>query len=106
MLDEENELYLTEPIDGPGQVTFDGVPLQDLSTDLDDMLYSCITDEYCQKNGYGNSCQGGACSGAASDEWEEVDWEDVTVDDTPQQQPCLFALASLLLPFVLCLKKK
>ncbi len=113
-LDEENELYSKEPIDGPGQVTFNGVPMSDLSSELDDMLYSCTSNEYCQQYGYGDFCGAdGRCSGSADDGWEDVDWteddgwEDVEWDDSePEQEPCPLSFGLLLIPFVLFLKKK
>ena len=78
MLDEEQELYSKEPLDGPGQVTFNGEPMQDLSNELDDMLYSCITDEYCVQNDYGNSCTDGKCTDAG---FVDVDWSDLVETD-------------------------
>ena len=104
MLDDVHELYFKEPLDGQKYATFNGAPLQDLSNELDDMLYSCITDEYCQQNGYGNSCQGGTCSGAISDGWEDEGWEDITIE--PEQTSCPLSFGLLLLPFILLLKKK
>ncbi len=104
MLDDEDELYLKEPIDGPGQVTFNGEPLQDLSNELDDMLYSCTSNEYCQQYGYGDFCGAdGRCSGSAGDGWEDVDWDDVTETD---QDSCPLSFGLLLLPLLLFLKKK
>lgn len=115
MLDDEHELYFKEPLDGVKYATFNGQPLQDLGTELEDMLYSCSTDEYCQKNGYGDYCQGGMCSGSSSpadssgDGWEEVDWGDLS-DGAAQPPPgetdaCGGTLAFLLLPLILFIKK-
>jgi hypothetical protein len=114
MLDDEHELYFKEPLDGPKYATFNGQPLQDLSPELDDMLYSCYTDEYCQKNGYGDYCQSGTCfgsSGSAEDGWEEVEWEGLIEDGNDSQPPpgetgaCGGAVAFLLLPLILFIKK-
>ena len=112
-LDEENELYSKEPMDGPGQVTFDGVPLQDLSNELDDMLYSCTSNEYCQQHGYGDFCGAdGRCS--ADDGWENVDWTeddgweevDWTEQAEPRQETCPLSFGILLLPLMLILKRR
>ena len=114
MLDDEDELYSKEPIDGPGQVTFNGVPMSDLSSELEDMLYSCTSNEYCQQNGYGNFCGAdGRCSGSADDGWADVDldeddgWEEVEWEDSqPEEAPCPLAFALLLLPLILALKRR
>ena len=113
MLDEEDELYSKEPMDGPGQVTFDGVPMSDMSSELDDMLYSCTSNEYCQQNGYGNSCSNGKCSDLTDDGWEDVsseddDWEDVGWDEVtePEQESCPLSFGLLLLPLMLALKRR
>lgn len=115
MLDDEHELYFKEPLEGVKYATFNGQPLQDLSTELEGMLDSCSTDEYCQKNGYGEYCQGGMCSGSSApadssgNGWEEVDWGDLS-DGGAQPPPretdaCGGTLAFLLLPLILFIKK-
>lgn len=114
MLDGEDELYYKEPLDGPGQVTFNGEPLQNLSSELDDMLYSCTSDEYCQQYGHGDFCGvDGMCSGSADDGWEDVDWggddgwEDVGWDELePEQDTCCTGPVFLLLPLMLALKRR
>ncbi|MCP4647830.1 MAG: hypothetical protein GY852_08905 [bacterium] len=114
MLDEEDELYSKEPLDGPGQVTFNGVPMSDMSSELDDMLYSCTSNEYCQQYGYGDFCGAdGRCSGSADDGWDNVDldeddgWEDVVWDEDVEtdQESCPLSFGLLLIPFILFLKK-
>jgi len=105
MLDDLHELYLKEPIDGPKYVTFNGAPLQDLSTDLNEMQYSCTTDEYCQHNGYGASCEGGTCSGAPEEGWEEIGWENLaTSEPSGEEKPCALAFLILTLPLALLIK--
>lgn len=105
MLDDLHELYLKEPIDGSKYLTFNGAPLQDLSTDLNEMHYSCTTDEYCQQNGYGASCEGGTCSGAPEEEWEEIGWENLaTSEPSGEEEPCALAFLILILFPVLLIK--
>lgn len=115
MLDDEHDLYFKEPPGGVKHATFNGQPLQDLSNELDGMVYSCVTDEYCQQNGHGDYCQDGMCSGpmdsaSVGGEWEDVDWGDISGDGAGAQQSrekdaCGGTLAFLLLSLILFINK-
>ncbi|MCK4319441.1 hypothetical protein KAW38_02615 [Candidatus Micrarchaeota archaeon] len=61
MLETEHEAYQEEPSEDP-VVYFDDEPMSDLEYELDDSLYSCTTDAYCQKNNLGNVCAAGTCA--------------------------------------------
>ena len=104
MLDDEHDLYFQAPQDGQKYATFNGEPLQDLTDELDEMFYSCFTDEYCQQNGYGNSCSNGECIDSIGDGWADVGWEDISVE--PEQASCPLSFGLLLIPLMLVLKTR
>ncbi|MFH1393849.1 MAG: hypothetical protein ABII71_04030 [Candidatus Micrarchaeota archaeon] len=54
------EYYSWEPNETAG-ILLDGEPMSDLSHEMEAELNSCTSDEYCQRNGLGDVCDGQSC---------------------------------------------
>jgi hypothetical protein len=53
--------YLDKEPQGEPIVLFNGEPMQELGDEIEDMKYSCTTEQYCIKAGLGQNCVDGYC---------------------------------------------
>lgn len=59
---ERKRVYLAVEPSGQAGVLFDGEPMQDLSSEIEEMDNGCSSDEYCQKHNLGSVCASGSCT--------------------------------------------